>query len=360
MSLLDHPEAQALLNDAVLTPEAVTGCADRLTGFLQRYLPRFYRVEQPATPPWSSAACSAAWSARPASRSPSRPACPQADPVLRRRRQVGRRGGHGRVAAPRPRGVGRARRRRGHRPQRLPQEGDRVLRRRPPVVRPARQGRQLPGRRLPGLCRPGGYAPLDRRLYLPEDWADDAARRAEVPRPAGGRVPGEVADRAWTCWTGACPACPTAGSPATTSSAGPPSSAPGCLRRERYVLDVPCNTTVRDLERRRPPRKRAGVGRKREVPFVRADAWAAGQPESRWERMTRARRREGAAGGRRDGGAGPGQAGRPDRAGGTPGGDPAGGRVTPRLEAVSIIVRLAVTLAVAMGSGGGDAWSLGT
>ena len=48
---------------------------------------------------------------------------------------------------------------------------------------------------------------------------------------------------------------------------------------------MPCNTTVRDLERRRPPRKRAGVGRRREVPFVRADAWAAGQPESRWERI---------------------------------------------------------------------------
>src|SRR5258706_11845300 len=45
MSLLDHPEAQALLNDAVLTPEAVQGCADRLTAFLTRYLPRFYRAE---------------------------------------------------------------------------------------------------------------------------------------------------------------------------------------------------------------------------------------------------------------------------------------------------------------------------
>src|SRR3954462_14522879 len=46
MSLLDQPEAQALLNDAVLTPEAVAGCADHLTGFLQRYLPHFYRSEQ--------------------------------------------------------------------------------------------------------------------------------------------------------------------------------------------------------------------------------------------------------------------------------------------------------------------------
>ena len=46
MSLLDHPDAQALLADAVVTPEQVRGCQDRLTAFLGRYLPRFYRVEQ--------------------------------------------------------------------------------------------------------------------------------------------------------------------------------------------------------------------------------------------------------------------------------------------------------------------------
>ena len=48
MSLLDHPDAQALLADASLTPDAVAGCQDRLTAFLQRYLPRFYRVEHHA------------------------------------------------------------------------------------------------------------------------------------------------------------------------------------------------------------------------------------------------------------------------------------------------------------------------
>src|SRR3954468_17305527 len=46
MSLLDHPDARALLAEATLTPEAVRGCQDRLTLFLQLYLPRFYRVEQ--------------------------------------------------------------------------------------------------------------------------------------------------------------------------------------------------------------------------------------------------------------------------------------------------------------------------
>src|SRR5512144_33863 len=46
MSLLDHPDAQALLADAVLTPDEVRGCQDRLTSFLERYLPHFYRAEQ--------------------------------------------------------------------------------------------------------------------------------------------------------------------------------------------------------------------------------------------------------------------------------------------------------------------------
>jgi hypothetical protein len=48
MSLLDHPEARALLDDAVLTPEAVRGCEGRLAAFLARYLPLFRRVEQRA------------------------------------------------------------------------------------------------------------------------------------------------------------------------------------------------------------------------------------------------------------------------------------------------------------------------
>src|SRR3954447_10688715 len=45
-SVLDHPEALALLGDATLTAEAVDGCRGRLTAFLGRYLPRFYRTEQ--------------------------------------------------------------------------------------------------------------------------------------------------------------------------------------------------------------------------------------------------------------------------------------------------------------------------
>src|SRR5438874_12905807 len=46
MDILEHPDAQALLEDAALSAAAVRSCADRLETFLARYLPRFYRQEQ--------------------------------------------------------------------------------------------------------------------------------------------------------------------------------------------------------------------------------------------------------------------------------------------------------------------------
>ena len=57
-------------------------------------------------------------------------------------------------------------------------------------------------------------------------------------------------------------------------------------RQEAYVLDVPCNTQVRDLHGRRPPRRAGQKSRRREVPFRRADAWAAAQPMDRWQEFT--------------------------------------------------------------------------
>jgi len=46
MSLLEHRAALALLSDAEVSAADVRGCRRRLEGFLQRYLPRFYREEQ--------------------------------------------------------------------------------------------------------------------------------------------------------------------------------------------------------------------------------------------------------------------------------------------------------------------------
>jgi SRSO17 transposase len=127
---------------------------------------------------------------------------------------------------------------------------------------------------------------LDRRLDLPEDWAGDLGRREKC------HVPPEVEFRekwqiALELLDRSLPELPH-GWIVGDDEFGRPAEfrAKLRLRHERYILDVPCNTTVRDLERRRPPRKRAGVGRKREVPFLRADSWARSQPESRWTRLT--------------------------------------------------------------------------
>jgi SRSO17 transposase len=46
MSLLEHPKAQALLADAEVSAAAIRGCQGRLSAFLARYLPLFYRAEQ--------------------------------------------------------------------------------------------------------------------------------------------------------------------------------------------------------------------------------------------------------------------------------------------------------------------------
>src|SRR5260370_237978 len=45
-SLLERPEAKALLAEACLSPESVKSSGVQLTSFLERYLPIFYREEQ--------------------------------------------------------------------------------------------------------------------------------------------------------------------------------------------------------------------------------------------------------------------------------------------------------------------------
>ena len=51
-------------------------------------------------------------------------------------------------------------------------------------------------------------------------------------------------------------------------------------RRLRYVLDVPCNTLVREPTARRPPRQPGGKPRR--PLFERVDQWVARQPAGRW------------------------------------------------------------------------------
>jgi SRSO17 transposase len=55
------------------------------------------------------------------------------------------------------------------------------------------------------------------------------------------------------------------------------------LRRWRYVLDIPCNTLVRDPSERRPPSRPGGKPR---LPlFERVDLWVARQPAGRWRKV---------------------------------------------------------------------------
>ena len=287
MSLLDHPEAQALLADAVVTPEAITGQADRLTAFLQRYLPRFYRSEQRAT-----AALVIRGRLGGLERKTSEPIAIEAglprkpiqffvgagkwddEAVMGELRQ------HVRQELADPNGVVIVD------PSAFPKKGtescgvDRQWCGRLGKVENCQLGVFL------AYATEAGYAPLDRRLYLPKEWADDEARREKC------HVPEEVKFRetwriALDLLDRSLPGLPH-GWIVGDDELGRASEFRAALRQrtERYVLDVPCNTTVRDLERRRPPRRKAGVGRKREVPFTRADAWAARQPKSRWERIT--------------------------------------------------------------------------
>ncbi|MDG3003212.1 IS701 family transposase [Paludisphaera mucosa] len=286
MSLLDHHEAQALLADAVVSTDAVRGRDDRLTDFLQRYLPRFYRVEQRAT-----AALVIRGRLGGLERKTSEPIAIEAGLP---RKPIQFFVGSGKWDDESVMSELRA------------HVGDEMADSDGVVVVDGssfpKKGTESCGvaRQWCGRlgkvdnCQVGvflayaagdGYAPLDRRLYLPEDWSGDAARREKR------HVPPEVAFR--ERWQIALEMLDRSlpglahGWIAGDDEFGRASEFRAALRRrkERYALDVPCNTTVRDLERRRPPRKRAGVGRKRETPFVRADAWAASRSESRWERI---------------------------------------------------------------------------
>lgn len=287
MSILDHPEAQTLLNDAILTPEAVQGCSDRLTGFLQRYLPKFYRAEQRANAVRVIRGLLSGLERKtcePIANQAERPRKPiqffvgagkwDDEYVMTELRE------HVREELAEPDGVVVID------PSSFPKKG----------TESCGVGRQWSGRLgKVDNCQVGvflayaasnGYAPLDRRLYLPEDWAEDDARREkchvppEIKFQEKWRIALDLLDRTL-------PGLPH-GWIVGDDELGRAADFRAALRSrpERYILDVPCNTTVRDLEQRRPRRRHAGRGRKREVPFRRVDDWAKNQPASRWERIT--------------------------------------------------------------------------
>jgi SRSO17 transposase len=274
MSLLEHEQAQALLADTEVTAAVVRSCKGRLTQFLKRYLPLFYRAEQREL---AEVVIQGKLSGL--QRKTSEPIAYAAD---RERKPVQHFVGAGRwddeavMAEVRrhvseeigaPDGV-------------FVVDGSAFAKK---GTESCGVSRQWCGR-LGKIenCQVGvflhyvtelGAAPLDRQLYLSKEWAADEERREKCHVPESvtfqekWRMALALIERSQEVphrWVVA------------DDEFGRASAFRAELRFRRvsYVLDVPCNTLVRDLRRR--------VDGKRGV-FERADAWAKRQPTSRWK-----------------------------------------------------------------------------
>jgi SRSO17 transposase len=279
MSLLDHPRALELLADAEVSADDVRSCQLRLQLFLQRYLPRFYRVEQHEL-------AEVVLQGK-LSKLERKTAEPIAYLAGRERKPVQHFVGAGSwddeaVMAEL----------RDHVAEVLA-DPEAVL-----VLDPSsfpKKGsascgvaRQWCGRLgKVDNCQVGvflayvttaGYAPLDRQLYLPQEWAEDEQRREAGHVPAAivfqesWRIGLDLIDRS----TGNLPFGWVAGD----DEFGRASAFRAALRERhlRYVLDVPCNTSIRDLDEIAAPGKRR-------PPWRRVDEWAQAQPASRWRKL---------------------------------------------------------------------------
>lgn len=274
--LLQRREARALLRDAELHWATVRGCQERLTLFLQRYLPLFYRAEQREHVRVVLEGKLSGLERK------------TSEPIARRAGQerktiqvfvgqgawddeavMGELRQHVREEIGAPDGI-------------LVIDGSGFVKKGEHSCGVARQWCGRLGK--VDTCQVGvfltytserGHALVDRQLYLPKDWANDATRRAECHVPedvvfqekwriaqqllerSGDDLPHRwvVADdefgrvSAWRAWLR--------------------------LQHKRYVLDVPCNTLVREV----------GVPRADGLrpKFETAQAWAARQPKRRWK-----------------------------------------------------------------------------
>jgi len=271
MSLLEHPKAQALLADAEVSAAAVRGCQQRLTQFLKRYLPKFYRVEQ-----HELAEVVLQGKLSHLQRKTSEPIAYQAG---RHRKPVQNFVGAGAwddeaVMAELRRHVAQAR---GHEEGVAVVDGSGFAKKGTESCGVARQWCGRLGK--VDNCQVGvflayvserGFAPLDRRLYLPREWAEDDERREkchvpkEVKFQEGWRIALDLLDRsrqdvpfAWV---------------AGDDEFGRASGFRAGLRYRKlfYVVDIPCNIAVRPLD---------------------AEAWssvealAREQPSSHWRKL---------------------------------------------------------------------------
>jgi SRSO17 transposase len=278
-SLLEHPEALALLADAEVSAADIRGCRARLQRFLGRYLPLFYREEQREL---AEVVVGGKLSALP--RKTAEPIAYQAG---RHRKPVQHFVGAGAwddeaVQAELRRDVAEVL---GDPEAVLVLDGSGFPKRGTASCGVARQWCGRLGKVdncqvgvFVAYVAPGGATLVDRRLYLPEDWARDPKRRRQAHVPKGVRF-----QEGWRIGLGllerAAADLPFAWV-AGDDEFGRATALRAALAQRgwRYVLDVPCNTLVRDLDEAPAPGKRC-------PPWRRAEDWAAAQPASRWRRV---------------------------------------------------------------------------
>jgi SRSO17 transposase len=127
------------------------------------------------------------------------------------------------------------------------------------------------------------HAIVNVRLYLNEDWAKNTARRkaAGVPESIKFQTRHQLALEMLAESGGALAHTWIAGD----DEMGRPSGFRQELRDlgQRYLLAVPSNTTIRDLEAWPP--EYAQRGPRRKPPFVRVGTWCAALPEDAWTKI---------------------------------------------------------------------------
>jgi SRSO17 transposase len=130
------------------------------------------------------------------------------------------------------------------------------------------------------------HALVDTRLFLPEEWARDKKRREKcgVPQEIRFRTRHELALEMLESHGSSLPHAWIAGD----DEMGHVKWFREALRNrgERYLLAVPFNTTVRDLEGQRPKRRLWGAGRPKERRFENLKHWADSLPQKAWQEIT--------------------------------------------------------------------------
>jgi SRSO17 transposase len=127
------------------------------------------------------------------------------------------------------------------------------------------------------------HALLDFRLSLPQDWAQDEQRRQEchVPQEVRYQTRHDQCLEMLDTWRDQVPHGWVTGD----DELGRHTRFRGELRQrgERYVLGVPCNTTIRDREAPSPAYQ--GRGRRPKVPWQSVSAWRQSLGPEGWTRL---------------------------------------------------------------------------